>query len=74
MLMKNHTFGFVSFCCLQSNVQKAQKNWCRDKVFGGKIIKSGYAPILFCIILFPTVLFMNSVLAGIHILVLPVFP
>ncbi|TQD70573.1 hypothetical protein C1H46_043895 [Malus baccata] len=47
-----------------ANQQRAHRNCWRDKFCIGKMADIGYAPVLFCIIVFQTVLFMNSVLAA----------
>lgn len=56
--------GHRNIAFLLSKAQKAQSNWWRDKVFRGKILNHGYAPILLCIIVVLTIIFMNSVLAA----------
>ncbi|CAN6687312.1 unnamed protein product [Malus baccata var. baccata] len=47
-----------------ANQQRAHRNCWRDKFCIGKMADIGYAPVLLCIIVFQTVLFMNSVLAA----------
>ncbi|EXB51440.1 putative S-acyltransferase [Morus notabilis] len=56
--------GHRNIAFLLSNAQKAHNNWWRDKIFSGKIVNKGYAPILSCIIVILMILFMNSVLAA----------
>lgn len=56
--------GHRNIAFLLSKAQKAQSNWWKDKVFRGKILNHGYAPILLCIIVVLTIIFMNSVLAA----------
>ncbi|XP_009368343.1 probable protein S-acyltransferase 23 isoform X1 [Pyrus x bretschneideri] len=50
-----------------ANQQRAHRNCWRDKFCIGKMADVGYAPVLLCIIVFQTVLFMNSVLAAPHL-------
>ncbi|GAB4838383.1 hypothetical protein Ancab_027919 [Ancistrocladus abbreviatus] len=45
-----------------SNAQRAQSKSCENTPFVGKILKQGYAPILFCTITILMILFINSVL------------
>ncbi|XP_070662813.1 probable protein S-acyltransferase 23 isoform X2 [Malus domestica] len=47
-----------------ANQQRAHRKCWRDKFCIGKMADIGYAPVLLCIIVFQTVLFMNSVLAA----------
>ncbi|KAK3414025.1 hypothetical protein EUGRSUZ_I02519 [Eucalyptus grandis] len=47
-----------------SNAERAMSNHWTDKIRSGKFGDSGYAPILLCIIIGCTILFINSVLAA----------
>jgi hypothetical protein len=53
-----------SFIFLQSNQQRAHSNHWRGKLYCGLVTDIGYAPILLCIIVFLSILFINSVVAG----------
>ncbi|XP_071697138.1 probable protein S-acyltransferase 23 isoform X1 [Rutidosis leptorrhynchoides] len=45
-----------------SNAYRAHKNCWKDKGLVNRVSEIGYAPILFCIVFFSTILFINSIL------------
>ncbi|KAI9120337.1 hypothetical protein K1719_007370 [Acacia pycnantha] len=59
-----HDKGHRHVALFLSNQQRALSNRWRDKICSGRMTDIGYAPILFCIIIFEMFLFTNSVIAG----------
>ncbi|KAG5038312.1 putative protein S-acyltransferase 23 [Glycine max] len=47
-----------------SNQQRASRNYWKGKLCSGIVTDIGYAPILFCTIIFLSILFINSVVAA----------
>lgn len=59
-----HDKGHRHIAPFLSNQQRAHSNYWRGKLCRGMVTDIGYAPILLCIIIFLTILFINSVVAA----------
>ncbi|XP_071721698.1 probable protein S-acyltransferase 23 [Rutidosis leptorrhynchoides] len=55
--------GHRHFALFLSNAQRVHRNFCADKIFGGKV-NVGYAPILFSYIVILVIIFINSILVA----------